>query len=87
VRADLARAGRGASSFTVSVRKGILVRTADAGADERPLYGTPGKIRRDARAYAAAGVEYLVANLPHLKSIDALEQALDACAEALLGGV
>jgi len=81
VRADLAHAGRDAASFTVSLRKGIPVRDMVTG-EERPLYGTVKKIRRDAAAYAAAGVEYLVTNLPHAKSIDALEKALDA--DALL---
>ncbi len=80
VRADLAGAGRDASSFTVSLRKGILVRDGD---EERPLYGTPEKIRRDVAAYAAAGVGYLVTNLQQAKSIEALEKALDACAETL----
>ncbi|MGH7899590.1 MAG: TIGR03619 family F420-dependent LLM class oxidoreductase, partial [Candidatus Binatia bacterium] len=74
VRADLANAGRDAASFTVSVRKGILVR-ATGGGDERPLYGTAAKIRRDARAYAAAGVGYLVTNLRQAKSIEELEKA------------
>ncbi|MGH7822134.1 MAG: TIGR03619 family F420-dependent LLM class oxidoreductase, partial [Candidatus Binatia bacterium] len=83
VRAGLAREGREVSSFTVSLRKGIVVRDVD-GDDERPLHGTPGKIRRDAAAYAAAGVQYLVTNLPPAKSIDVLEKALDDCADALL---
>jgi len=83
VRADLARAGRDAASFTVSLRRGVLVRDADRDG-EPPLHGTPEKIRRDAAAYAAAGVEYLVANLIHAKSIEAFENALDACADALL---
>jgi probable F420-dependent oxidoreductase len=84
VRADLARAGRAPASFTVSLRKGVLVREAEQG-DERPLYGTPDKIRRDVAAYAAAGVAYLVSNLRQAKTIEALEEALDATADALLG--
>ena len=82
VRDDLARAGRDPAGFTVSVRTGILVREEGSG-EERPLQGTPGKIRCDAGAYAAAGVGYLVANLPHARSIEALENALDAAADAL----
>ena len=82
VRDDLAHAGRDPAGFTVSVRTGILVREEGSG-EERPLQGTPGKIRRDAGAYAAAGVGYLVANLPHARSIEALENALDAAADAL----
>jgi probable F420-dependent oxidoreductase len=82
VRDDLARAGRDPASFTVSVRTGILVRE-EGGGEERPLQGSSAKIRRDARAYAAAGVGYLVANLPHARSIEALENALDAAADAL----
>ena len=80
VHDDLARAGRDAASFTVSVRKGVVVRDAD---EQRPLCGKPAKVRRDAQAYAAAGVEYLVANLPPAKSIDELESALEATADAL----
>jgi probable F420-dependent oxidoreductase len=82
VRDDLVRTGRDPAGFTVSVRTGILVREEGGGA-ERPLQGTPGKIRRDAGAYAAAGVGYLVVNLLHARSIEALENALDAAANAL----
>lgn len=83
LRADLSRAGRDAASFTVSVRKGIVVRDVDGG-DERPLDGTPEKIRRDVRAYAEAGVDYLVANLPPAKSIETLEKSLDVSTDTLL---
>ncbi|MGH7859649.1 MAG: LLM class F420-dependent oxidoreductase, partial [Candidatus Binatia bacterium] len=58
VRGELAREGRDPASFTVSLRKGILVRDTDGG-EEQPLYGTPEKVRRDTAEYAAAGVEYL----------------------------
>ncbi|MEW6267692.1 MAG: LLM class F420-dependent oxidoreductase [Thermodesulfobacteriota bacterium] len=84
VRTALARAGRDPARFVVSLRKGVLVRDDD-GDDDRPLYGTPAKIRRDVAAYADAGVEYLVSNLRQARSIDALELALDATADALLG--
>jgi alkanesulfonate monooxygenase SsuD/methylene tetrahydromethanopterin reductase-like flavin-dependent oxidoreductase (luciferase family) len=82
LRAAQARAGRDAAPLTVSMRKGILVRGEDR-ADDRPLYGTPDKIRSDVAAYAAAGVDYLVGNLRQAKSIDALEEALDETARAL----
>jgi probable F420-dependent oxidoreductase len=83
-RAEEARADR-AHPLLVSMRKGILVRAEDR-ADDRPLYGTPAKIRRDVAAYASAGVDYLVSNLRQAKSIDALEEALDEAARALLDG-
>ena len=82
VRTELARAGRDATRFTVSLRKGIVVRGTD---DERPLYGTVAKIRRDVAAYAAAGIDYLVLGLRQAATVEALEAALDAVAEALLG--
>jgi probable F420-dependent oxidoreductase len=84
LRAGLRAAGRDPASCTVSMRKGILVRERDRD-DDRPLYGTPGKIRRDLAAYADAGVGYLVRNLRQAKSIEALEEALDATAAAVLG--
>lgn len=83
LRAAEARADRGAAPLGVSMRKGILVRAEDR-ADDRPLYGTPDKIRADVAAYAAAGVDYLVSNLRQAKSIDGLEEALDESARALL---
>lgn len=83
-RADEAQAAR-SRPLTVSMRKGILVRTEDRPGD-RALYGTPAKIRRDVDAYAAAGVDYLVSNLRQARSIDALEEALDETARALLDG-
>ncbi|HEY8515962.1 MAG TPA: LLM class F420-dependent oxidoreductase [Candidatus Binatia bacterium] len=84
LRAALARAGRDPASFTVSVRKGILVRDADRD-DDRPLYGTRDKIRRDVEAYADAGVGYLVSNLRQARSVEALEEALAQAADAILG--
>jgi len=84
VRVALAAAGRDPAAFTVSLRKGILVRDQDRG-EERALYGTPEKIRRDLATYRDAGVQYLVSNLRQAKSIDALEEALDATADAVLG--
>ena len=85
LRSAESRAGRAANPLSVSMRKGVLVRAEDR-ADDRALYGTPEKIRRDVAAYAAAGVEYLVSNLRQAKTIDALEDALDETARALLGG-
>ena len=84
LRRGEAAAGR-AHPLTVSLRKGILVRREDR-ADDKPLYGTPAKIRRDVEAYALSGVDYLVSNLRQAKSIDALEEALDETARALLDG-
>ena len=78
-----ARAGRAGPPLAVSVRKGILVRAEDR-PDDRALYGTPAKIRRDVAAYADAGVDYLVSNLRQARTIDALEEALDETARALL---
>jgi hypothetical protein len=82
LRAAQTRAGRDAP-LSVSMRKGILVRGEDR-PDDRPLYGTPEKIRRDVAAYAAAGVDYVVSNLRQAKSIEALEEALDETARVLL---
>ena len=81
VRAAEASAGR-AHPLSVSLRKGILVRREDR-ADDKALYGTPAKIRRDVAAYAEAGIDYLVSNLRQAKSIDELEEALDETAQAL----
>jgi probable F420-dependent oxidoreductase len=83
LREAQARAGRDAAPLTVSVRKGILPRGEDR-PDDRALYGTPEKIRADVAAYAAVGVDYLVSNLRQAKSIDALEEALDEAARAVL---
>lgn len=85
LRAAESRAGRASPPRGVSLRKGILVRGEDRDGD-RALYGTPEKISRDVATYAAAGVDYLVSNLRQAKSIDALEEALDETARAVLGG-
>jgi probable F420-dependent oxidoreductase len=82
LRAAERGAGR-AQPLSVSLRKGILVREEDR-ADDKALYGTPAKIRRDLQAYADVGVDYLVSNLRQAKTIDALEDALDETARALL---
>jgi len=84
LRAAEARSGR-MQPLQVSMRKGILVRSEDR-ADDKALYGTPAKIRRDVEAYAAVGVDYLVSNLRQAKSIEGLEEALDETARALLDG-
>jgi probable F420-dependent oxidoreductase len=84
LRAAEAAAGR-TQPLSVSLRKGILVRSEDR-ADDKALYGTPAKIRRDLQAYADVGVDYLVSNLRQAKTIDALEDALDETARALLDG-
>jgi probable F420-dependent oxidoreductase len=84
LRAAEAAAGRDGAPLGVSMRKGILVR-AENRPDDHALYGTPEKIRRDVAAYAAAGVEYLVSNLRQATTIEALEDALDETARALLG--
>lgn len=82
---EIARAaGRDPATLTISLRKGILVRPADQ-PDDKPLYGTPAKIRRDRGAYARAGVQYLVSNLRQAKTVDQLEVALEEAAAALLG--
>jgi len=85
LRAAEARADRSGPRIGVSLRKGILVRAEDRDGD-RALYGTPEKIRRDVATYAAAGVDYLVSNLRQARDIDALEEALDETARAVLGG-
>lgn len=82
VRDALARAGRDPGTFTVSLRKGLLVRRSD---DSRPLYGTPAKIRRDLASYAAAGVEYLVVGFRQARTIEAMEEALDRTAAVTVG--
>jgi probable F420-dependent oxidoreductase len=84
VRRLLQAAGREPGSVTVSLRKGVLVQDS-AGVDEKALYGTPEKIRRDRDEYAEAGVDYLVVNLRQASGIDALEAALDATVDALAG--
>ena len=67
--------------MTVSLRKGVVVQS-DAGA--RPLYGNRDAIRRDRDAYAAAGLDYLVANLRQARTPDELVEAMDAVAGALV---
>ena len=84
LRAAEAAAGR-TQPLSVSLRKGILVRSEDRD-DDKALYGTPAKIRRDLQTYADVGVDYLVSNLRQAKTIDALEEALDETARALLDG-
>jgi probable F420-dependent oxidoreductase len=84
LRAAESAAGR-ATPLSVSLRKGILVRGEDR-ADDKALYGTPAKIRRDLQVYADAGIDYLVSNLRQAKTIDELEVALDETARALLDG-
>jgi probable F420-dependent oxidoreductase len=81
LRARLAEAGRDPASVVVSLRKGILVRGSDREGD-KPLYGTPEKIRRDRDAYARAGVGYLVSNLRRAASVEELEEAMAGVAEA-----
>jgi probable F420-dependent oxidoreductase len=83
LRSSLVAAGRDPASVQVSLRKGVLVQPSLPG-DEKALYGTVEKIRRDRDAYARAGVDYLVVNLRQAKTIEALEAALDATAQALL---
>jgi hypothetical protein len=51
----------------------------------RPLYGDRDAIRRDRDAYARAGLDYLVAGLRQARSVDELEEALAATADALGG--
>jgi len=84
LRERLAARGRDGAGFVVSLRKGILVRRADR-SDDKALYGTPAKIRRDRDAYARAGVGYLVSNLRRAESVDDLERALEEASAALLG--
>ena len=83
LRSAVVAAGRDPASVQVSLRKGVLVEPTLA-EDAKPLYGTVDKIRRDRDAYARAGVDYLVVNLRQAKTIAALEEALDASAQALL---
>jgi probable F420-dependent oxidoreductase len=83
VRERLRSADRDPASFVVSVRKGIRVQRAD-GPNDKALYGTPAKIRRDRDAYARAGASYLVSNLRGAETVDDLGRALEEAAEALL---
>jgi len=75
-------AAHGRAPLTVSLRKGVVVR---AGAGGRPLYGDRDAVRRDRDAYAAAGLDYLVANLRQADGPDALVDAMVAVAGALAG--
>jgi probable F420-dependent oxidoreductase len=84
LRREAERAGRPAGEVTLSLRKGVLVRDGDR-ADDKPLYGSAPKIRRDVELYAEAGVQYLVSNLRQATTIEQLEDALCRAAEALLG--
>jgi len=79
LRAEAVAAGRDPDTLTVSLRKGVL----PGGADPRPLYGDPDKIRRDLEAYAHAGVGYVVASLRRAASAEDAERALEAAASAL----
>jgi probable F420-dependent oxidoreductase len=83
LRARATRYGRDPTAITVSLRKGVLV--GDAPAAARPLYGTPDAVRRDLDAYAAAGLDYLVAGLRQARSADALAAALRDVGAALVG--
>jgi len=84
LRERLAASDRTDDDVVVSLRKGILVRQADR-PDDKALYGTPEKIRRDRDAYARAGVRHLVSNLRRAESADDLERALEEAAAAMLG--
>jgi probable F420-dependent oxidoreductase len=77
LRERAAREGRG--GLTVSLRKGVL----PGGTEPRPLYGTRDAIRRDLDAYAAAGLDYLVAGLRQATTPADAERALEAVAGAL----
>ena len=81
LRAQVAAAGRAADAVTVSLRKGV--RPGGAG---RPLYGDPDALRRDRDAYAAAGLDYLVAGMRDARSADDAARWLDAVAAALTPG-
>jgi probable F420-dependent oxidoreductase len=80
----LAGAGRSRAGFALSVRQSVLV-SADPPTAEHPLVGTAEKVRRDREAYADAGIDYLVVSPPRGTSVDALDAAIAAAAEALLG--
>jgi probable F420-dependent oxidoreductase len=84
LRERLAASDRADDDVVVSLRKGILVRQADR-PDDKALYGTPEKIRRDRDAYARAGVRHLVSNLRRAESADDLVRALEEAAAAMLG--
>ena len=74
-------AAHGKAAFTVSIRKGVL----PGGPAGHPLYGDRDAIRRDLDAYAAAGLDYLVAGLRRATSPDDAARALEDVARALGG--
>ena len=63
----------------------MLLNRDDPPTAEHPLGGTAEKVRRDREAYADAGIDYLVVSPPRGTSVDALDAAIAAAAEALLG--
>jgi len=71
--------GHGKASFTVSIRKGVL----PGGPAGHALYGDRDAIRRDLDAYAAAGLDYLIAGLRRTTSVDDAARALESVARAL----
>jgi probable F420-dependent oxidoreductase len=74
--------GRDPAGVTVSLRKGVVV-SATGGEPRRPLYGDRDAIQRDLAAYAAAGLDYLVAGLRQARSEDDLVRALTDVGRAL----
>ena len=78
-RARERAAAYGKTSFTVSIRKGVL----PGGPTGSPLYGDRDSIRRDLDAYRDAGLDYLVAGLRRAQSADDVTRALEDVARAL----
>jgi probable F420-dependent oxidoreductase len=72
-------AGRDPSTLTVSVRATVH-RGGDAA---RPLAGDPAKIRDDLQRFQAAGVTYLVANLPRTRDPEQAGRHLSTVATTL----
>lgn len=80
--AALAAAGRSADACTLSLRSAIAIGAGASAA--RPLHGAPRKVRGDRRAYAAAGLEYLVVSPRRAATADAMADAMAGAADALL---
>jgi probable F420-dependent oxidoreductase len=78
-RARERAAAAGKATFTVSIRKGVL----PGGPAGHPLYGDRDAIRRDLDAYAAAGLDYLVAGMRRATTPDDAARALEEVARAL----
>jgi probable F420-dependent oxidoreductase len=79
VRARAGEHGRPADSIEITLRHLVV----PGGATGRTLQGDPASIRRDLDAYRDAGLDYLVAGLPRLRTVEQTMRALEAVTSVL----